>query len=67
MDMVSTNAILALGNAINQKSSLLMKMEDHMYLNPLSKTRNVPKQAEEKKPESKFGKFGGVDSVKFGG
>ena len=50
MDIISTDGILRIETAINKKQDLLLKMEDRLFLNPLSKVKNVPK---EKKPEPK--------------
>lgn len=43
-DMISTDAILRLEAAVNKKMDMLIKMEDRLFLNPLSKVKNVPKQ-----------------------
>jgi len=51
--------VMQLDTAINKKNDLLSKMEDRLFLNPLAKVKNVPKQAkEEDKPPSKFSRFG---------
>lgn len=42
-DMVSISAMMAIESAINKKAELLTRMEDRMFLNPLSKVKNVPK------------------------
>jgi hypothetical protein len=34
---------LALESAINKKMDMLIKMEDRLFLNPLSKIKNIPK------------------------
>ena len=57
-DMISINAILAIETAINKKMDMLIKMEDRLFLNPLSKIKSIPKKPEEKPPESKWAKFG---------
>ncbi|MBE6829157.1 MAG: terminase [Ruminococcaceae bacterium] len=57
-DMISVNALLSIEAAINKKMDMLIKMEDRLFLNPLAKVRNVPKQ-EEEKPPSRWGNFGG--------
>lgn len=58
-DMFSVNALLQIESAINKKVDMLMKMEDRMFLNPISKVKNIPKKKEEEKPSEKWGKFGG--------
>lgn len=55
-DMISVNALLAIESSINKKMDMLIKMEDRLFLNPLSKVKNVPKPKEEK-PESKWDKY----------
>jgi phage terminase small subunit len=57
-DMISVNALLAVEAAINKKMDMLIKMEDRLFLNPLSKIKNIPKPIKDETPESKFGKFG---------
>lgn len=58
-DMISVNAILQIETAINKKVDMLMKMEDRMFLNPISKIKNIPKKQKEEAPSEKWGKFGG--------
>ena len=59
-DLFSIGAILTIETAINKKMDMLIKMEDRLFLNPLAKVKNVPKQnKEEQQPSSKWGKFGG--------
>ncbi len=58
-DMISINALLQIESAINKKVDMLMKMEDRMFLNPISKIKNIPKKAKEETPSEKWGKFGG--------
>lgn len=43
-DMISINAMLSVETAINKKMDMLIKMEDRLFLNPLSKVKNVPKE-----------------------
>lgn len=60
LDMVSTNAVLSLDTAINKKMDMLIKMEDRLFLNPLAKVKNVPKQTKQnEQPESRWSKFSG--------
>jgi len=59
-DLFSINGILTIESAINKKMDQLVKMEDRLFLNPLAKVKNVPKKETDKKPESKFAKFGGA-------
>jgi len=56
-DMISIGAILSIEKAVNQKMDMLLKMEDRLFLSPLSKVKNVPKP-KEKPQESKWDKFG---------
>lgn len=58
-DLFSISGILTIETAINKKMDMLIKMEDRLFLNPLAKVKNVPKQAKEEEPSSKWGKFGG--------
>ena len=44
MNMITTDGILRIETAINKKMDMLIKMEDRLFLNPLSKVKNVPKQ-----------------------
>lgn len=58
-DLFSIGAILSIETAINKKMDMLIKMEDRLFLNPLSKVKNVPKKAkEEENNNSKWSKFG---------
>lgn len=59
-DMISINALLAVENAINKKAEMLAKMEDRMFLNPISKLKNIPKKPKEEEPSAKWGKYGGM-------
>ena len=58
--IASLNGIMALDKAINQKLSVLSAMEDRLYLNPLSKARNIlkgklpPKKTKKENPVDKF-------------
>ena len=40
--------VMKLENAINKKMDMLIKMEDRLFLNPLSKVKNIPKKEPEK-------------------
>ncbi|MET3937196.1 phage terminase small subunit [Paenibacillus sp. PvP094] len=57
--LASIEGILKIETAVNKKMDMLLKMQDRLFLNPLSKVKNVPKPKEKEKPPSKFGKFGG--------
>lgn len=57
--LASVEGILKIEMAINKKMDMLLKLQDRLFLNPLAKVKNVPKPKEEKKPVSKFAKFGG--------
>lgn len=61
LDLCSTAGVLSLDTAINKKMEMLIKMEDRLFLNPLAKIKNVPKQQEEmpQDPMQKAG-FGDV-------
>ena len=59
-DLFAISGILTIETAINKKGDMLIKMEDRLFLNPLSKVKNVPKKEADKKPVSKFAKFGGA-------
>ncbi|WP_322925337.1 terminase [Paenibacillus campi] len=56
--LASIEGILKIETAINKKMDMLLKMQDRLFLNPLSKVKNVPKAKEQEKPVSKFGRFG---------
>ena len=57
-DMISINALLSVESAINKKMDMLIKMEDRMFLNPLSKVKSIPKKAEKEKEDPNAGMFG---------
>ncbi len=57
-DMISVNALLSIEAAINKKMDILIKMEDRLFLNPLSKVKSIPKEKKEEPQESKWAKFG---------
>ena len=59
-DLFSIGAILTIETAINKKMDMLIKMEDRLFLNPLSKIKNIPKnnKDDEKQDESKWSRFG---------
>lgn len=48
---------LKIDSQLNKKLDLLIKMEDRLYLNPLSRLKSVPKKQEEK-PVSQLEKLG---------
>jgi phage terminase small subunit len=50
--------LMKLEGLINKKSDLLTKLEDRLFLNPISRIKNVPKKEEEKKDPS-VSMFGG--------
>lgn len=57
--ILSSDGLLTLESAINKKMDMLIKMEDRLFLNPLAKVKNVPKQVKsEEQPESRWTKFG---------
>ncbi|MFD1886817.1 terminase [Paenibacillus wenxiniae] len=57
--LASIEGILKIETAINKKMDMLIKMQDRLFLNPISKIKNVAKPKEPEKPASKFGPFGG--------
>jgi phage terminase small subunit len=54
--ILSVPGILAIDQAVNRKMDALKTMEDRLFLNPLSKVKNVPKKEPEK--EDPLGKKG---------
>jgi len=46
-DLFSIHAILTIESAINQKMKMLITMEDRLFLNPLAKVKNIPRQKQE--------------------
>jgi len=46
--LLSISGLFALDKAINAKLAALQAMEDRLFLNPLSKVKNVPKKEDEK-------------------
>lgn len=52
----SVGGLLNLETAINKKMDMLIKMEDRLFLNPLSKIKNIPKKEipKEKRPMAAF-------------
>ncbi|WP_238886440.1 P27 family phage terminase small subunit [Clostridium sp. YIM B02551] len=58
--LLSINTDLQLENAINKKMDMLIKMEDRLFLNPLAKIKNVPKQQiKDEQPKSKWSNWSG--------
>ena len=55
--LASIDGILKVERAINQKMDQLVKMEDRLFLNPLAKVKNIPKQAKEPAKKSGMAKF----------
>jgi phage terminase small subunit len=50
--------LIKIDGLINKKSDLLIKLEDRLFLNPVSRIKNVPKKEEEKEDPS-ISMFGG--------
>jgi phage terminase small subunit len=50
---------MALDVEVRQKRSEIVKLSDRLYLNPVSRTKNVPKKHPEEAPKNKFSKFAG--------
>lgn len=59
-DLFNIHAIMAIESAINQKAGMLIKMEDRLFLNPLSKVKNVPKKEEKKEDPLTTAGFGDI-------
>lgn len=57
LDAMSTSAVLGIDTAINKKMDMLIKMEDRLFLNPLAKIKNVPKEVKEEEVVNKFSKY----------
>lgn len=47
--LASLEGVLKIETAINKKMDMLLKMQDRLFLNPLSKVKNVPKPKEPEK------------------
>lgn len=58
MDMVSTDGVLRIEKAVNQKSDMLIKMEDRLFLNPVAKVKNIPKKDSEGEGDPNADMFG---------
>jgi len=58
--ILSVAGIINLETAINKKMDMLIKMEDRLFLHPLSKVKNIPKKEPEKKDPLKEKGFGNV-------
>lgn len=58
--LIATDGVISIDKQIDKKSDMLIKMEDRLFLNPLAKVKNVPKQVKvDEQPESRWSKFGG--------
>jgi phage terminase small subunit len=49
--------LIKIETAINKKMDMLLKMEDRLFLNPLSKVKAIIKTSQEEKPKNKFAEF----------
>lgn len=58
MDMVSTDGVLRIEKAVNQKLDILIKMEDRLFLNPVAKVKNIPKKEPEGESDPNADMFG---------
>lgn len=56
---MAIDLFLTLDVEIRQKRSEIIKFSDRLYLNPVARTKNVPKKPAEDKPVNKFNKFAG--------
>lgn len=57
-DMVSTDGVLRIEKAVNQKLDILIKMEDRLFLNPVAKVKNIPKQGSKEESDPNADMFG---------
>jgi phage terminase small subunit len=55
--IVSVNGLLRIESAVNRKMGMLLKLQDRLFLNPLSKIRNVSLPKKEQQPAGKFSRF----------
>lgn len=62
LNIISVDGILRIESAINKKMDMLIKMEDRLFLNPLAKVKNVPKETKDDIPQSKWSSFGAGNS-----
>lgn len=53
-------SVLVLGTEIRMKRQEIVRLGDRLYLNPVSRTKNVPKKQEEKPPSTAQRMFGDV-------
>lgn len=58
--IISVDGVLKLETAINKKQDMLIKMEDRLFLTPLSKIKNVGRPLEVKEVDPVGSKFGAV-------
>lgn len=58
VDMVSTDGVLRIEKAVNQKLDILIKMEDRLFLNPVAKIKNIPKKESEGERDPNADMFG---------
>jgi phage terminase small subunit len=56
--IISIGGVLQIESAINKKMDLLIKMEDRLFLNPLAKIKNVPKEKKEEEIDPHAKMFG---------
>jgi phage terminase small subunit len=57
-DMVSTDGVLRIEKAVNQKLDILIKMEDRLFLNPVAKVKNIPKKQADGESDPNADMFG---------
>lgn len=58
--IISADGVLKIDTAINKKMEMLIKMEDRLLLNPISKIKNVPKKEEPKEDPLASKGFGNI-------
>jgi hypothetical protein len=56
--IISTAGLLNIDTAINKKSELIIKYEDRLFLNPLSKVRAIPRKQDKPKQTEMEKEFG---------
>lgn len=56
--LISVDGLMAIETSINKKMDMLIKMEDRLFLNPLAKIKNIPKETKEEEQQSKWSSFG---------
>lgn len=50
---------MSVGTEIRMKRQEILRLSDRLYLNPVARTKNVPRKPQEEAPKNKFSKFAG--------